>query len=71
MWWSETFPDWNGIASQEGNEVVLHGDFGPLPQTVQPPKSSPECTSDDSKLIYSERELHGCCLALPATARAR
>ena len=26
-WWSDTFPDWNGIASQEGNEVVLHGDY--------------------------------------------
>lgn len=26
-WWSDTFPDWNGIASQEGNEVVMHGDY--------------------------------------------
>ena len=27
LWWSDTFPDWNGIASQEGNEVVMHGDY--------------------------------------------
>jgi hypothetical protein len=26
-WWSDTFPDWNGIASQEGDEVVMHGDY--------------------------------------------
>jgi len=26
-WWSDTFPNWNGIASQEGNEVVMHGDY--------------------------------------------
>jgi hypothetical protein len=27
VWWSDTFPDWNGVASQEGNEVVMHGDY--------------------------------------------
>ena len=26
-WWSDTYPDWNGIASQEGDEVVMHGDY--------------------------------------------
>jgi hypothetical protein len=26
-WWSDTFPDWNGIASQEGDEVFMHGDY--------------------------------------------
>lgn len=27
-WWSDTFPDWDGIASQEGNEVLMHGGIG-------------------------------------------
>ena len=26
-WWSDTYPDWNGMASQEGDEVVMHGDY--------------------------------------------
>jgi hypothetical protein len=26
-WWSDTFPDWNGIASKEGNVVTMHGDY--------------------------------------------
>lgn len=26
-WRSTTFPDWNGIASQEGDEVFMHGDY--------------------------------------------
>jgi hypothetical protein len=26
-WWSDTFPDWNGIASQEGDEIFMHGDY--------------------------------------------
>jgi hypothetical protein len=27
QWWSDTFPDWNGIASQEGDQVFMHGDY--------------------------------------------
>jgi hypothetical protein len=27
LWWSDTFPDWNGIASQEGDQVFMHGDY--------------------------------------------
>jgi hypothetical protein len=27
QWWSDTFPDWNGIASQEGDEIFMHGDY--------------------------------------------
>jgi len=26
-WVSLTFPDWNGIATQEGDQVFMHGDF--------------------------------------------
>jgi hypothetical protein len=26
-WWSDTFPDWNGVATQEGNEITMHGDY--------------------------------------------
>lgn len=26
-WFSTTFPDWNGIASQEGDQVFMHGDY--------------------------------------------
>jgi hypothetical protein len=26
-WFSLTFPDWNGMASQEGDEVFMHGDY--------------------------------------------
>jgi hypothetical protein len=26
-WRSTTFPDWNGIASQEGDQVFMHGDY--------------------------------------------
>jgi hypothetical protein len=26
-WYSTTFPDWNGIASQEGDQVFMHGDY--------------------------------------------
>ena len=27
LWWSDTFPDWNGIAHQEGDQVFMHGDY--------------------------------------------
>jgi hypothetical protein len=27
QWWSDTFPDWNGIATQEGDEIFMHGDY--------------------------------------------
>lgn len=27
-WYSDTFPDWNGVYSQEGDQVFMHGDFG-------------------------------------------
>ncbi|MGD8908998.1 MAG: hypothetical protein PVF13_00945 [Chromatiales bacterium] len=26
-WVSDTYPDWNGIATQEGDQVFMHGDF--------------------------------------------
>jgi hypothetical protein len=26
-WVSDTFPDWNGRATQEGDQVVMHGDY--------------------------------------------
>jgi len=26
-WYSTTFPDWNGIASQEGDQIFMHGDY--------------------------------------------
>ena len=26
-WVSDTFPDWNGMASQEGDQVFMHGDY--------------------------------------------
>ena len=26
-WYSDTFPDWNGVYSQEGDQVFLHGDY--------------------------------------------
>ena len=26
-WWSDTFPDWNGIATKEGDQVIMHGDY--------------------------------------------
>ena len=26
-WYSDTFPDWNGVYSQEGDQVSLHGDY--------------------------------------------
>jgi hypothetical protein len=26
-WWSTTFPDWNGNATQEGDQVMMHGDW--------------------------------------------
>jgi hypothetical protein len=26
-WVSDTFPDWNGIATQEGDQVFMHGDY--------------------------------------------
>ena len=26
-WYSDTFPDWNGIATQEGDEIRMHGDY--------------------------------------------
>lgn len=27
VWISDTYPDWNGRASQEGDQVFMHGDF--------------------------------------------
>ena len=27
IWWSDTYPDWNGMATQEGDEVTMHGDY--------------------------------------------
>ena len=27
-WVSDTYPDWNGRAAQEGDQVFMHGDFG-------------------------------------------
>lgn len=26
-WYSDTFPDWNGVYSQEGDQVFMHGDY--------------------------------------------
>ena len=26
-WYSDTFPDWNGIATQEGDQIFMHGDY--------------------------------------------
>jgi hypothetical protein len=26
-WVSDTYPDWNGIATQEGDQIFMHGDF--------------------------------------------
>jgi hypothetical protein len=26
-WVSDTFPDWNGRATQEGDQIVMHGDY--------------------------------------------
>lgn len=26
-WYSDTFPDWNGWATQEGDQIVMHGDY--------------------------------------------
>lgn len=27
VWYSISFPDWNGWATQEGDEIVMHGDY--------------------------------------------
>lgn len=27
VWVSDTYPDWNGVAAQEGDQVFMHGDF--------------------------------------------
>lgn len=27
VWLSDTYPDWNGVAEQEGDQVIMHGDF--------------------------------------------
>ena len=27
IWYSITFPNWNGWATQEGDEIVMHGDY--------------------------------------------
>ena len=27
-WYSDTFPDWNGRYMQEGDRIVMHGDYG-------------------------------------------
>ncbi len=27
VWYSDTYPDWNGRATQEGDKIVMHGDF--------------------------------------------
>ena len=27
VWWSDTYPDWNGMATQEGDEITMHGDY--------------------------------------------
>ena len=26
-WYSDTFPDWNGRATQEGDQITMHGDY--------------------------------------------
>ncbi|MGA1823586.1 MAG: hypothetical protein ACMUIP_02905 [bacterium] len=27
VWWSDTFPDWNGRATQEGDQIIMYGDY--------------------------------------------
>lgn len=27
IWYSDTYPNWNGRASQEGDQIFMHGDF--------------------------------------------
>ncbi|MBN1959924.1 MAG: hypothetical protein JW841_03180 [Deltaproteobacteria bacterium] len=27
IWWSDTFHDWNGTASQEGDQIFMYGDY--------------------------------------------
>lgn len=27
VWVSDTYPDWNGVATQEGDQIFMHGDF--------------------------------------------
>jgi len=27
VWLSDTYPDWNGVAEQEGDQIIMHGDF--------------------------------------------
>jgi len=27
VWVSDTYPDWNGVATQEGDQLFMHGDF--------------------------------------------
>ena len=27
VWYSDTFPDWNGWATQEGDQIFMHGDY--------------------------------------------
>ena len=27
VWISDTYPDWNGVATQEGDQIDMHGDF--------------------------------------------
>ncbi|GAA0349210.1 hypothetical protein GCM10009092_11990 [Bowmanella denitrificans] len=27
QWVSDTFPDWNGLATQEGDQIFMHGDY--------------------------------------------
>ncbi len=27
VWVSDTYPDWNGVAAQEGDQIFMHGDF--------------------------------------------
>lgn len=27
IWVSDTYPDWNGLAAQEGDQIFMHGDF--------------------------------------------
>lgn len=27
VWYSDTFPDWNGRATQEGDQIFMHGDY--------------------------------------------
>ncbi len=28
LWYSDTYPDWNGWARQEGDQIFMHGDWG-------------------------------------------